>query len=468
MLRHSLRKTPQRLTQWSQTIGLLLAPFFVFGLAALSISVQVAASDGNGTGKTARPDRSWRLLSELSPEEMQRLDLSTDTPRDTTLPYMPAEPYPFTPPYTAEEIGYRIMEFPHMPRWNCVQIEDSGTLTPSGYLFINQIIVLVQYREPAGLMGQILTQPGEIFSRWLTQDIAPPENHGNQLLFSTYRTDQASTQKADMFGYSPTLRRVRRFPQPRRQDKFPNQPVAYDDFLGRDAWEFSWRIIGTDVLYETARFPTTRQSITLRSQDGTFNDVAAADLRLMGDTYPYYTEKGGVRTYVMEATAKQDWLPGYYAPRILYWVDQEYFYPLRIEAYGPEGELVLIEERIAKLMNPSLKEHGYHNLLALWWDPQQDFYSYGVHDAMELREWSQEDKSVFFSPDFMRRGWFPVPLKTQAGVSEPEEFFLRPHLYRDKFPTERTITLSPDLEARIQAQEKAGRLVFIGGQVDSQ
>ena len=182
----------------------------------------------------------------------------------------------------------------------------------------------------------------------------------------------------------------------------------------------------------------------------------------MGEEYPSYTQDGGVRTYVMEATAKSDWLPGYYAPRILYWVDQEYFYPLRTEAYGPEGELVLIEERIAKLMNPSLGEHGYHNLLALWWDPQQDFYSYGVHDAMELREWTQEDKDVFFNPDFMRRGWFPVPLKTQAGVNEPEEFYLRPHLYRDKFPTERTITLPAALEARIQAQEEAGHIVFGG------
>ena len=438
----------------------LFATLFVFHMPA------GAASPANtGPDRTPVPNqtnRSWRLLSELSAQERQRLDFATDTPRDATIPYIPAEPYPFKPPYTPEEIGFRAMEFPHMPRWSCVQIEDSGTLTPTGYLFINQIIVLVQYPDQAGLMGQISAKPGEIFSRWLTQDIAPPENHGNQLLFSTYRTDKELTKKADMFGYSPTLRRVRRFPQPRRQDKFPNQPVAYDDFLGRDAWEFSWRVIGTDVLYETARFPTTRRSITFRSTDGTFTDVAAEDLKLMGEEYPSYTQDGGVRTYVMEATAKSDWLPGYYAPRILYWVDQEYFYPLRTEAYGPEGELVLIEERIAKLMNPSLGEHGYHNLLALWWDPQQDFYSYGVHDAMDLREWTQEDKDVFFNPDFMRRGWFPVPLKTQAGVNEPEEFYLRPHLYRDKFPTERTITLPAALEARIQAQEEAGHIVFGG------
>ena len=111
-------------------------------------------------------------------------------------------------------------------------------------------------------------------------------------------------------------------------------------------------------------------------------------------------------------------------------------------------------------MNPQLKERGYHNLISLWWDPQQDFYSYGVHDDQQLREWTEKDKEVFFSPDFMRRVWFVEPLKTQATVRLPEEFFLRPHLYREKFPQERKIVLPAELEARIQAQEAAGRIVF--------
>ena len=406
--------------------------------------------------------RTWRTIAELSEEELARLDFSTDAPRHAGFPYMPAEPYPFKPPYTAEEIGYRIMEFPHMPRWDCVQIEDSGTLTPTGYLFINQIITLIHHRAPEGLVGQLTAKPGEVYSRWLAQDVAPPENRGNQLLFITSRTDRQTTKKADVFGYSPTLRRVRRFPQPRRQDKFPNQPMAYDDFLGRDAWEFSWQLLGTDVLYETARFPKTRQSITLRNEDGSFRDVAAHELKLMGDEYAHYREDGGVGCYLVEATAKQDWIPDYYVPRILFWVDQHAFYPLRTELYGKKGELVLLEERLAALMNPRLKERGYHNLITLWWDPQQDFYSYGIHDAQEMRAWTQEDKDVFFNPDFMRRTWFPAPLKTQSGVRTPEEFFLRPHLYRDKFPQERKILLSDILEERIKAQEAAGYIVFTG------
>ena len=168
-------------------------------LLFFSSSIWATSSESNGTDRT---DRTWRLLSELSEEELARLDLSTETPRDPETPYLPAEPYPFTPPYTAEEIGFRSMEFPHMPRWSCVQIEDAVVLTSSGYLFILEVIVLVEYRAPEGLMGQLTAKPGEVYSRWLTQDIKPPENHGNQMLFSMYRTDKETIKKADLFGYS--------------------------------------------------------------------------------------------------------------------------------------------------------------------------------------------------------------------------------------------------------------------------
>jgi hypothetical protein len=45
-------------------------------------------------------------------------------------------------------------------------------------------------------------------------------------------------------------------------------------------------------------------------------------------------------------------------------------------------------------------------------------------------------------------------------VNSPEEFFLRPALLEDRFPGERKIDLPSDLRARIDAQEKAGQLVF--------
>ncbi len=44
-------------------------------------------------------------------------DPATSTPRDAAIPYIPAEPYPFQAPYTAEEMGYRATEFVHIARW---------------------------------------------------------------------------------------------------------------------------------------------------------------------------------------------------------------------------------------------------------------------------------------------------------------------------------------------------------------
>ena len=441
------------------------SPWFVcWRLVAIGIligSSWVHAESLQGKEKNSR-QRTWRALSELSEEERIHIDFATDTPRDGKFPYLPAEAYPFTSPYTAEEMGFRSMEFPHMPRWNCVQIEDGGVLTPTGYLTNLKIIALVNYREPAGLMGHLTAEPGELLSRWLTQDLSPPENYGNQLLFLTYRTDKEERKKADLFAYSPTLRRVRRFPQPLRQEKLAGWPLTYDDSLGRDAWEFSWRVLGTDVLHETVRFPVTRQTMTLAAADGSFTDVAVKDLKIMGDAYEHYNPDGSVSTYVVEAQPKAEWLPDYYAGKVIYWLDQHHFYPLRTEVHGPDGELIFIEERITKLMNPDLGNRGYHNLIAVWWDALQDFYGYTVHDAMNVKSWSQDDLDVFFSPDFMRRGWFPEPLKTQAAISSPEEFFLRPYLYKDKFPEIRTFQLSTDLEALIQAQNAAGRIVFGG------
>lgn len=52
------------------------------------------------------PSKTWKTLDELSPEELRWLDLRDKTPRDAAIPYLPAEPYPFAPPYTAEELGY--------------------------------------------------------------------------------------------------------------------------------------------------------------------------------------------------------------------------------------------------------------------------------------------------------------------------------------------------------------------------
>jgi hypothetical protein len=89
--------------------------------------------------------RTWRTVSELPPEELREVDLATDTPRHAQIPYLPAEPYPYSPPYTAEEMGLLSTEFAHMPRRNCALVEAYGTIAANGYLTTAQAIGLVWY-----------------------------------------------------------------------------------------------------------------------------------------------------------------------------------------------------------------------------------------------------------------------------------------------------------------------------------
>jgi hypothetical protein len=208
----------------------------------------------------------------------------------------------------------------------------------------------------------------------------------------------------------------------------------------------------------------TRSTLTLARSDGAFYDLPTADLELMGDTYPFYSEDGAVECYVLVAEPRKDWLPNYAVSKLVYWVDKHYFYPLRIEQYDAKGKLNNIQVRMAKQENPALGPSGYTNFLSVYWNPDLDLITYSLHDAHKIVEWTDDEKTVMFSPDFMRRRWLKYRQRTQTVVDSPDEFYLRPSLERGKFPEERRILLAPDLEERIRAQNAAGHLVFTTSQ----
>lgn len=412
-------------------------------------------------GENGAAPRTWRALNELSGAELAEVDLTTDTPRHAETPYLPAEPFPFTPPYTAEEMGYRAMEFTQRPRWSCAYANIFGSISGQG-IFLGQgrAVNLVAYPAPAGAAGELARKPGEEVYRQLTQTLFPPEAYGAQSLLIRYRTDQRFVKKEDSFAYTPALRRVRRQTSLRRNDHYPQMAMTFDDSSGRSAWEFSWTLLGADVLFTTVRFPVTRPRVTVTETDGAFREVATKDFKLMGDDYPLYTADGGVRCYVVEARAREEWLPEYSAPRLLYWLDTHAFYPLRIETYDRENKLVRVEVRLSKRVPIALDEHGYGPFLQVYWDLETDILTYNIRDGIRLMPWSPDEVRTYFSPDFMRRQWYPALVRSYLGVERPEAFFLRPGLESGKFPENRPIRLSPELRQRVQAQDAAGRLVF--------
>lgn len=85
---------------------------------------------------TAQPPiKTWKTLDELSPEELTMLDLRDNTPRDAEIPYLPAEPYPFSPPYTAEELGYLAFDLDTpRPRFSHLWLSTVQSMTADGYI----------------------------------------------------------------------------------------------------------------------------------------------------------------------------------------------------------------------------------------------------------------------------------------------------------------------------------------------
>ncbi|MGE0681924.1 MAG: DUF1329 domain-containing protein [Candidatus Binatia bacterium] len=416
-----------------------------------------------GGGEQKDTPRTWKTMSELSPEELEQVDLRTDTPRRTDYSYLPAEPYPFTPPYTAEEMGYRLMEFTQRPRWSCAYANLFGSISSEGSLLgQGKAVNLVMYPDPEGAAVELAVKPGEEVYRQLTQQIFPPEAYTSQTLVIRYRTDQQFIKKEDMFAYSPTLRRVRHQNTWRRNDRFPQMAITLDDASGRSAWEYTWALLGTDVLFETVRFPVTRPQVLTTEADGTFRERATKDLKLMGDDYLHYAPGDGVRCYVVEALPRADWLPDYHASRVLYWLETHSFYPLRTETYDRDGNLSRVEVRLTKMVHKELDERGYSPFIQIYWDITTDLITYNIRDGVRLMHWSPEDTRTFFSPDFMRRQWHVVPVRSYMGVDRPEEFYLRPGLEVEKFPGYRSMQFPAALAERIRAQDAAGQLIFDG------
>jgi hypothetical protein len=426
------------------------------GALAVLISLTAASEELDAVAK-----RSWTRTAELPPQERALIDSRSDAPRDPEIPYLPAEQYPFEPPFTGEELAYRMMNFAHNGRRPHTLADAFGSMTKSGYLTQGITVVrMAAIADRGDVPGQLQTAPGDEFLRYALYYTYPPGKQHQQLLWVYRRTDREQSTKIDNFWYLPEMRRVRRMPQFRRDQPLRGNVQTIDDIMGRDAWEFSWRVIGTDVLYETVRFPSTRQELTLASGDGRFFGVSPSELRPMGDEYPFYTKDGGVEALVLVAEPRREWLGNYSDAKLIFWIDKQYFYPLRMEKYDAEGNLKTVQVTMATQGNPELGPEGYRSLLTVYWDARLDLLSYSLHDAYRSVEWSEDEKAVMFSPEFMRRCWLKYAQPTHALVDSVEEFYLRPALDRGKFPEERSIQLAPDVERRIEAQNAAGQLVF--------
>ena len=159
-----------------------------------------------------------------------------------------------------------------------------------------------------------------------------------------------------------------------------------DDVVGRNAKDFAWRMLGRDLLERTVRFPTTQKQLVVPDSEGRAVTVSTQTVKMMGEKYLGYTANGAVPCYVVEAVPRIEALPNYYLSKLIYWLDQHAFFPLRIEQYDRAGKLTFVTVRTATHANPKLKERGYAGFLELSWDLPRDMMTASIHTVIS-KEW---------------------------------------------------------------------------------
>ena len=160
---------------------------------AVGIIVNVLLLSGVFTARAGENDnhgKTWKTVDELSAEEKALLDLRAETPRDAEIPYLPLERFPFTAPYTAEEMGIRAMEFPHSPYWNCTLIDIAMSVTNTGFMDQRVTIIPILYLPEGGFAEYLYTRkPGQEVYRWFPNRCPRPSATVVRPYMSASRTD---------------------------------------------------------------------------------------------------------------------------------------------------------------------------------------------------------------------------------------------------------------------------------------
>jgi hypothetical protein len=165
----------------------------------------------------------------------------------------------------------------------------------------------------------------------------PPENRGFAQLMIKYNNAPGKWRDPDRYMWIPALRRVRRSAGGDRQDDTLGFPASNDDNGERQIWEFTYEIIGEDVVYEINGMKGTQM---LGDPKMIVDHPYYPGEGIWGDGTNPYREDGGVECWVVKTTPKD---PKYYLGYMLHWIEKRTKLELRQEQYDHEGNLWRIE-----------------------------------------------------------------------------------------------------------------------------
>ena len=465
MMTPALTRRKFMLNGLKQGLTLAMAPSL---LAHPSKSYAEGISQKCMTELPDRAGKTWIPISQLSQEELSHFHMDAveweNTTRHATYPYVAKK---LAPPYTATEIVYMLTVGQYFPWW--------PHEAPLGGMMISNrggINYYTGQREfwsaltPDTLQDYLYRWPEDKVYAWAWDRFyTPVRSRCDKLLQNIHRTGKTHQIYSNKWSYYQYSQKTAPEGESLYSDKYWKRDYTYGDTM-MVPWYYTWRYLGVDILYEedVLRFPVTRTEIDIRNWEGNAERKKTRHIKIMGDDYPAYTENGGVPCYVLEGKTNPDFFSSD-RHRIILWVDMYACREIRRERYDANNHISTITEARNRLEMKTQGKWGYSILVHLAWDVKQDHMSvnhYDFHRFPQTFRIDEKNPEAHFKPNpvAMCSHMFPVPFSTMV-FRDPEQFYLRPKLMMKKFDKKREIEVNGSLAQRIEAQEKARRLVFL-------
>ncbi len=416
--------------------------------------------------------RTWKYVEELTAAEKEYWQIdarwSNEIPRDKEYPLLPEERYPYKPPYSGEELaslsesagstttmcGLQTHHAYHISR-----TKDRNGVVSKSDTICNTIKHFKTYAE---MLYRF--KPGQEQGAYLVVVVSPPEQSGTVSLSKFYKDGPGVKKLEDRWAYLPNLRRVRRISGASGEDYIPGATSTYDDVFLRDFWKFNSKVIGVDILYQSAN-----------------------EKKPYGPVQGAYRRDGGIDTYVVLNVPKKK---GYYLSQWVTWHDKKTGHVLRTEQWDRRGNLKKVDESTlaapvlifnklsypwAEAFKGGLTENGNERRSfmmgggpTLSWDVEQDVQTYMIPSGPDKKidydkfgplgvYAGKETWQQLFQPQRIENSFYkPVPVVK----FEARDFPPYPPLYRAKFPKYRKIALPAEVLNKIKKDELNKRGLF--------
>lgn len=415
--------------------------------------------------------RTWKYTEELTAAEKEYWQVDPrwahEIPRDKEYPYLPAERYPFKPPYSGEEIsaigeaggggsvmcGLQTHHGVHLSR----KKDKQGVLSKSESI----CNTIKHFKTFAQLLYEL--KPGSEQGAYLTMTLSPPESSGNVTLSKFYTDGPGVTKLEDRWGYTRQQRRVRRTSGASGEDYLPGGTSTYDDTFLRAFWKYDSKVIGVDILYESA-----------------------AKKKPYGPINGPYRKDGGIECYVV---LSKHYDKNYYLSQWITWYEKKSLAALRVEQWDRRGNFKQVSEKAPystvsfygkdvyvweEAMKGGLTANGaerrailHGELTTLTWDAEQDVLSFGLPDVpngapkekfgpLEVYAGGETWKELF-QPQRLEQPFLKPQPKVNFTIND---FPSAPQLYREKFAKVRKINLPKEIAARVKQEEQSKRKLF--------